>query len=203
MVTFGKKKPTEGLADEIASMAGAVPPEAFGATFAPGKNAGFMEQLFAQLYNSKASKQAMANRAKTLGMSADQMANAQQGFFEQPLNVQAVDIADGTKGSAFGNTARLLGANIKAHPFQAAGTGIGLATNLAGLVDNDNILGQGLGITAGVLLPKFARLGLSPYATLNAALAGGAIGGLFDVLTEQKEKEKERMARMPASYTTY
>ena len=201
MITFGKKKPTEGLADEIASVAGAVPPNALGATFAPGKNAGFMKELFAQLYNSKAAKQAMANRAKTLGMSADQMANAQQSFFEQPLNVQAVDIADGTKGSALGNTMRLLGANIKAHPLQAAGTGLGIASNVAGLVDNDNFLGQGLGIAAGAVLPKLAGLGLSPYATLNTALAGGAIGSLFDTLTDKKEKE--RMAQMPASYTTY
>lgn len=169
---------------------------------APKKDAGYIEKLFQQLYGSKASNDYVQQRAKALGVSQDDMLKAQQGFLKTPLDVNKVDIGN-AKGSALGNTMRLLGANIKAHPLQAAGTGLGVATNLAGLVDNDNFLGQGLGMAAGAVLPKLAGFGLSPYATLNTALAGGAIGGLFDVLTEQKEKEKERMARMPASYTTY
>jgi hypothetical protein len=164
------------------------------------KDAGYIEKLFEQLYNSGASNAYVQQRAKALGMSQDDMLKAQQGFLKTPLDVNKVDIGN-AKGSALGNTARLVGANIKAHPLQAAGTGLGIASNIAGLVDNDNFLGQGLGIAAGAILPKF--FGLGAYGTLNTALAGGAIGSLFDTLTDKKEKEKERMAQMPAEYTTY
>jgi hypothetical protein len=166
-----------------------------------GKDPSYIEQLFGQLYNAKASGKAMRDRAKTLKMSDADMLDVQKKFFKKPLNAKAVPIAGDVEGSALGNTARLVGANIKAHPLQAAGTGLGIASNIAGLVDNDNFLGQGLGIAAGAILPKF--FGLGAYGTLNTALAGGAIGSLFDTLTDKKEKEKERMAQMPAEYTTY
>lgn len=197
-ITFGKKNPAE---DPIAGATTVPSSDAVEKLFGADKDAGFFKKLFSQLYDSKASSDAMAARAKALGMSDDAMSKVQQEFFKSPLNASKIDLTDKVKGSALGNTARLLGANIKAHPLQAAGTGVGIASNIAGLVDNDNFLGQGVGLVAGAVLPKY--LGLGAYGTLNTALAGGAIGSLFDTLTESKEKEKEKYAKLPASETTY
>lgn len=170
--------------------------------FALGNNPNYLERLYAQLYNSEAARKNMLDRATALKMDPSAMAAVQQGFYENPLNMQRVDITDGTKGSAFGNTMRLLGANIKAHPWKAAGTGLGLGINAAGLFDNDKMLGQAVGTVGGALLSK--PFGLGAYGTLNSALIGGGLGSLFDTLRAAKEKnERERLARLPASETTY
>lgn len=178
----------------------------FDIAFASGENPGYLRRLYAQLYNSEASRKAMAARAGALKVSPETFGAAQQKFFENPLSMQSLPITDKVNGSAFGNTMRLLGSNIKAHPWMAAGTGLGLATNIAGAIDNDNFLGQGIGLGAGALLGSKV-FGLSPYGSLNAALIGGGLGSLFDTLTEAKEKkareEREMMAKMPAKYTTY
>jgi hypothetical protein len=170
--------------------------------FALGDNPNYLERLYAQLYNSEAARKSMMDRATALKMDPSAMAGVQQEFYKNPLNMQRVDITDGTKGSAFGNTMRLLGANIKAHPWQAAGTGLGLGINAAGLFDNDKMLGQAIGTVGGALLSK--PLGLGAYGALNSALIGGGLGSLFDTLRAAKEKnERERLARLPASETTY
>ena len=174
--------------------------------FATGDNPGYLRRLYAQLYNAEASRKAMAARAGALKVSPEVFGAAQQKFFENPLSMQSLPITDKVNGSAFGNTMRLIGANIKAHPWQALGTGTGIAANIAGAVDNDNFLGQGIGLGAGALLGSKV-LKLSPYGSLNAALIGGGLGSLFDTLTEAKEKrareEREAMAKLPAKYTTY
>jgi outer membrane lipoprotein SlyB len=62
--------------------------------------------------------------------------------------------------------------------------------NIAGLVDNDSIIGQlGGSVLGGLAGAKL--FGLKPYGTINAALAGGALGGLFDVLRSKKEQEEQ------------
>lgn len=187
-------------ADAVGNAAAVVDPVDI--AFALGDNPNYLERLYAQLYNSEAARKSMMDRATALKMDPSAMAGVQQEFYKNPLNMQRVDITDGTKGSAFGNTMRLLGANIKAHPWQAAGTGLGLGINAAGLFDNDKLIGQAVGTIGGALMSK--PLGLGAYGALNSALIGGGLGSLFDTLRAAKEKnERERLARLPASETTY
>jgi hypothetical protein len=49
-------------------------------------------------------------------------------------------------------------------------------------------------------------MGFGPLGTVNAAMLGGNIGSLFDTLSAKAERdreERERMAKLPAKYTTY
>lgn len=86
-----------------------------------------------------------------------------------------------------------LGNYIKNNPAMSIGLGgTGLA-NIAGLVDNDNIGGQLLGLGGGAavgqfLLPKLMQ-NVSPQAKVLATLGGGALGSLFDALRQKQEDE--------------
>ena len=80
--------------------------------------------------------------------------------------------------------------NIKAHPGKAAGTGLNAAGNIAGLVDNDKLLGQVLGTAGGALLGS-KLLGFGPLGIANMAMGGGNLGALFDALRSKKEQEEQ------------
>lgn len=175
---------------------------------------GAIGDLFGLLYESE---EGLARTLKeqaafeATGGDASAFADWVASHASSPLSLKKEKILAGEKdgtplykvGSAFGDTMSRLGGAIKAHPWKSAGTGLGLATNIAGAVDNDNFLGQAIGIAAGAAVPKLFGLGLGPYGTLNAALIGGSLGSLFDTLTNAREKKKEEMARRPASETTY
>ena len=81
--------------------------------------------------------------------------------------------------------------NIKNHPGKAIGTGLLGAGNVAGLVDNDKVLGQIGGTVGGALLGS-KLLGFGPYGALNSALVGGGVGALFDALRSKKEQEEQQ-----------
>ena len=82
---------------------------------------------------------------------------------------------------------------LKANPAMGVGIGgTGLA-NIAGLVDNDNVGGQLLGLGGGAavgqfLLPKLMQ-NVSPQAKVLATLGGGTLGSLFDALRQKQEDE--------------
>lgn len=85
---------------------------------------------------------------------------------------------------------------IKANPRAALGTGALGAANVAGLLDNDKVLGQGVGAVAGYALPAIASLiakrpvTVSPLMRANLAMGGGTLGALFDNLRAKKEQEQ-------------
>lgn len=80
--------------------------------------------------------------------------------------------------------------NIKANPGKAAGTGLLAAGNVAGLVDNDKLLGQVLGTAGGALLGS-KLLGFGPLGIANTAMVSGGLGALFDALRSKKEQEEQ------------
>lgn len=80
--------------------------------------------------------------------------------------------------------------NIKAHPGKAVGTGLNAAGNVAGLVDNDKLLGQVLGTAGGALLGS-KLLGFGPLGIANMAMGSGNLGALFDSLRSKKEQEEQ------------
>jgi hypothetical protein len=80
--------------------------------------------------------------------------------------------------------------NIKKHPGEAAGTGLLAAGNIAGLVDNDNLLGQVLGTAGGALLGS-KLLDFGPLGIANTAMVGGGLGALFDALRSKKAQEEQ------------
>lgn len=172
------------------------------------ENPNIIAQLFGQLYNSKASQDAMTSMYEKLNKESaidlDDFIAAQDVFSENPLNVGSVNL--GKKATRpIWNTAQLLGSNIKAHPFKAGATALNAGLNLAGLFNDDKWLGQALGTAAGAILPSFMG-GFSPLGTVNAAMLGGNIGSLFDTLSSKAERDREgqeRLAKMPAKYTTY
>lgn len=88
---------------------------------------------------------------------------------------------------------------VKANPKAALGTGLLGGANVAGLLDNDKLLGQGVGAVAGYALPAIASLiakrpvTVSPLMRANLAMGGGALGSLFDNLRAKKEQEQAMM----------
>lgn len=76
------------------------------------------------------------------------------------------------------------------HPMQIAGYGLGGAMNLAGLTDNDKYGGQILGAGLGAGLSS-QGLGIAPWGAVPMAMAGGAIGSLFDRLRAKREQEAQ------------
>lgn len=85
---------------------------------------------------------------------------------------------------------------VKANPGAALGTGALGAANVAGLLDNDKVLGQGIGAAAGYALPAIASIiakrpvTVSPLMRANLAMGGGTLGALFDNLRAKKEQEQ-------------
>lgn len=93
-----------------------------------------------------------------------------------------------------GTTGRLLVENMRAHPFKTAGGALLGGANIAGLFDNDKIIGQVAGLGAGglaakYLLPKFGVGGIANGAL--AVMGGGFLGSLFDKLMAAKAEEEE------------
>jgi hypothetical protein len=96
----------------------------------------------------------------------------------------------------FGN----LSSFTKAHPYQALGTGANAAGNVAGLFDNDKILGQAVGTGLGLAAPKLLSMvpgpigafgkGLGLLGKANFAMGGGNLGALFDSLRAKQEQEQ-------------
>lgn len=80
--------------------------------------------------------------------------------------------------------------NIKAHKGASIGTGLNAAGNIAGVVDNDKLLGQVLGTAGGALLAS-KGLQLGPLGIANMAMGGGNLGALFDKLRAKKEQEEQ------------
>lgn len=107
--------------------------------------------------------------------------------------------AGGSVGEMFKN----LGGFVKAHPYQSIGTGLNAAGNVAGILDNDKILGQGVGTALGMAAPKLLSKvpgpigaiagGLGALGKANLAMAGGNLGALFDSLRAKKEQEQAIM----------
>lgn len=155
---------------------------------------GFLRQLWNQLYNSNANW----NRVRAKGMSGVDEAGAeealkkmfaeQQAFGASPLKTK-VDLGGGKTGNALKNTLGAVGANIKAHPVQAAGLGALGVANIAGLTDDDKIGGQLVGGLAGGVIP--ALMGANPTTAIALGLGGGTLGSLFDKLRAKKEAEQK------------
>lgn len=94
-----------------------------------------------------------------------------------------------------------LGGYAKAHPVATVGTGLNAAGNVAGLFDNDKLLGQlggaALGYFAPSLLGKVLGKSIvtSPLLRANLAMGGGSLGALFDNLRAKKEQEQAMLAQ--------
>ena len=103
-----------------------------------------------------------------------------------------VSIADGSDVTVnpLKTTASGVWGGLKANKGKAIGTGLLGATNLAGLVDNDKLLGQAVGAVGGGLIGA-AIPGFGPLGIANMAMGGGAIGGLFDALRAKKAQEEQ------------
>ena len=195
---MAKKKPI----DPMQAFKTAMGAENIPLTAAAADKDSYLSRLFRQLYQSDASTAKMADMfANSKGISADDFVAAQGDFLQNPLNVQKTALGEG-RASGMGNTLRLLGANIKAHPWASAGTAINAGGNVAGLFDNNKLLGQAIGTAAGVAIPSVLGMNLSPLAAANVAMGAGNIGALFDTLRSKKE-ENEYLAQLPAEYTTY
>ena len=122
---------------------------------------------------------------------------------ENPLSTKKLQFADGEDAfSGLGTTTALAGnwmADNKLKTAGLAGTGL---MNLAGLFDNDKIIGQLLGgaggFAAGKLLPGVLKANpLTGSGLALAVMGGGALGSLFDKLMAKKAEEE---AAMQAAY---
>ena len=92
---------------------------------------------------------------------------------------------------------------MKAHPYQSAGLGILGGANVAGLFDNNKLLGQLGGAAAGALadIPIHALTGATGVNLAWAPMVGGAIGSLFDKAREAKEQQKLATMQYQNQYT--
>lgn len=163
----------------------------------PTKDAGYLQQLIDQLYGSEASRAVMqgdfVNSAE--GLPAEDFLNAQAQMRAKPFSTKKTSMESSIPGkkitaekSNLSRTFNLLKANAAAHPLATAGTALNAGGNLAGLFDNDKILGQGIGAVVGGLGGKMFEL--SPLGMTNAAMIGGNLGALFDNLRAKKEREQ-------------
>lgn len=118
-----------------------------------------------------------------------------------PLKTK-VELDDGSVINPLANTANLAGNWMSNHKLKTAGlAGTGLM-NLAGLFDNDKIVGQGLGLgagfAAGKILPGLLKTNpLTGSGLALATMAGGSLGSLFDKLMAKKAEEE---AAVQAAY---
>ena len=103
-----------------------------------------------------------------------------------------VSIADGSDVTVnpLKTTASSIWGGVKAHPWQTAGTALNATGNVAGLVDNDKLLGQLVGTAGGAILGTMVP-GMKGLGIANMAMGGGNIGMLFDKLRAKKEQEEQ------------
>ena len=84
----------------------------------------------------------------------------------------------------------------KKHPKAALGTGTLGAANVAGLTDNNKVLGQGIGTALGAAAPAIiskitgSPVNIGTLGRVNLAMGGGAVGSLFDTLRAKSEQEQ-------------
>lgn len=148
-----------------------------------GEDATPLEKLAQKLYGAQSSKNYLQGKfiANKDATDAASFLAKQGKFMANPLNA---------KTGALKNTAALLGQNIMAHPGAYLGTAANLGGNVAGLLDNNKLLGQGIGTAAGVALPLL--LGAkNPLMIANIAAGAGNIGALFDALRAKKEQQRQ------------
>lgn len=119
---------------------------------------------------------------------------------------QAADVADAAQAVPLTDLFKQLGGYVKAHPYASAGTGLNAAANVAGLLDNDKLLGQGAGAALGYFAPQLLGLAfgkpisVSPLMRANIAMGGGTLGALFDNLRAKKEEEQAMVQQYGGGY---
>ena len=134
----------------------------------------------------------MANNTKKVPYDAPTI-----DFFTQAAGAAPGAAADGVP---LGDLFKRLGGWVGNHKGAALGTGLNAAMNVAGLLDNDKILGQGIGAALGGFAPKIlgammkTPVAASPLAIANLAMIGGGLGSLFDNL-RAKQEEEQAMAK--------
>lgn len=117
-------------------------------------------------------------------------------MFTQAAGAQPADVVQPQQAVPLADLFKQLGGYAKAHPYATAGTGLNAAANVAGLFDNDKLLGQGAGAALGYFAPQLLGLALgkpvsvSPLMRANLAMGGGTLGSLFDNLRAKKEQEQ-------------
>jgi hypothetical protein len=173
--------------------------------FSAPEGSSWLQRLGAKLYGSDATKDYVQSRMaklpegawtpETLKMYTDSLNSS----YATPFNTGAAGqidftdakgVAQSIKPTALGNTAGIVGANIKAHPWATAGTALNTGMGLAGLFDNDKFGGQLVGTALGAAIPAVFDMGLSPFKAYNVAALAGNLGALFDNLRAKKEREQ-------------
>ena len=116
--------------------------------------------------------------------------------YDAPLSAKHFN-AD-TTSSGLSTSGHLLLNQMKNHKLKTAGAlGLG-AANVAGLLDNPNVVGQlGGGVLGATAVPwavkKITGNALGPYGKIMTTLGGGALGSLFDTLMSKKAEEEQMM----------
>lgn len=175
------------------------------AAFTADENAGWLPKLGSKFYNTGGMKAHLMNEMKLLPedqwtpetarkIQETMKAGAENPFSFKPNRKNVYTLADDSTKEfttrPIQDTLGILGQNIKAHPWQFAGTGLNAAGNVAGLVDNDKFLGQALGTVGGALAGKLG-FKFGPLGVANMAMGAGNLGALFDVLRSKKEQEEQ------------
>lgn len=151
----------------------------------------FAEFMASTQAGGKALDAATAGYAAQAGLGSEAEEAIRQQILNSPLK-RKVPVAEGVEStmSPLKTTGSMLWSNIKAHPWQTAGTGLNAAGNIAGLIDDNKLLGQILGTAGGALLGT-KGLGFGPLGIANTAMLGGNLGALFDKLRSKKEQEEQ------------
>lgn len=175
------------------------------AVYAADEDAGWLPKLGSKFYNTGGMKSHLMNEMKLLPeeqwtpetikkLQETMKAGAANPLSFTPNRKNVYTLADGSTKEVttrpIQDTLGVLGQNIKAHPWQFAGTGLNAVGNIAGLVDNDNFLGQLLGTVGGALAGKLG-FKFGPLGVANMAMGAGNLGALFDVLRSKKEQEEQ------------
>lgn len=114
---------------------------------------------------------------------------------ESPLSMKKIAIDGLPERTGLGATASLAGNWMADHKLKTAGLGALGISNIAGLFDNPNIIGQlaglGGGFAAGkLLIPKLTKSPLTGSGMALATMGGGALGSLFDKLMANKDAQQ-------------
>ena len=151
---------------------------------------GTSEKLKEMFRKSKAGASADAAAAEAAATDAAAEAMAAEG-------AEGAETAGGLKGLLAKLKGSKLGGWVYKNPAAAAGLGLGGAANIAGLFDNDKVIGQltgvGLGIGGSLLANKLGAH-LSNPMVAGISLGTGALGAFFDMLRANKEKYNQYAA---------